>query len=273
METTNLEDNVGATARDKTPTDVLKGHIETYCKAFSSVTEGIEDLSKRSGVSTRTLWRLIAENPKRPYVSTVISLFKVFLGTQSYESVIQNIDPLLKQYVLRNVDTQFDEDSILDAPEAFSRDIKNDSVFRQILVLVQTRDVTIEEIRDQFGAYGVSLLESLESYGMVSVRDGLAVKTDKRVEIDFEATYKISCDLINNYYSISPTQDSVDTAHFILFGRLNKSAYDEIIRIDKKAYEEKRKIFAEKSNAGQIPTWTISAVGTTLKESNKRVLQ
>lgn len=272
METTKLDDNLSWQVAVDGPVEIVKSRISEYCKDFQSATDGLESLAKLSGVSTRTLWRIFGGESKRPYPSTVLALYKAFSGVSSDEGVMETLEPELKKYLTHAVDFRHMEEDIVEGSQELTNDILNDSSFRQILVLIQTRDVATSEIKEKFGLHGLGIIKALQSYNMATVKDEVVRPTDKIIELPTEATYKISKDLFSNFYQLQTADSSTPHCHYFQFGRLNQVAYNEICKIDKKAYEEKNKIFRERSNQGNIPAWTISSVATT-DDAKKKVLQ
>lgn len=243
--------------------DVIRQKIEEYIQDFDSREQGIFSLAKLSKVSDRTIYRLLSPDEKiNPQRSTLYNLVAVLLNSNNDEEFLSNVQILLQDRGISSILNDQKVEKVKLAPLEVTRFLKSDQTARILFLSVLHKRMDIEQVQSEFGNMGLLTLKKLEVFGVFRVSETGEIIHLKEIYFDDECDLLLFNDLLSHCYKLENLDVPGSNMHRYLFGRVNKVTYNELLKIDQKAFLEKKALLENFANEGEIPFWSISAIDT-----------
>ncbi|MDC1175356.1 helix-turn-helix transcriptional regulator [Bacteriovoracaceae bacterium] len=245
---------------------------------FPSEKIAIKSLSKKIGISERTLKRII-KGTHSPTYQTILKVYRYLKGTYNDRETVMAMPEILGTFV----DDEQDNFSLTNPNTYFSTEvdsyIRADSVFRSIYIETATGSVTKESVCYNHGKHGENVLIKMCEVGIIKeVKPNVYTAGLNRGCLDEVTSHEISKYLLE--YKFSPEKSGLEGENFYqcFFEGVTKDVYNELLRIDWNAYQKKKKLLQSKESKGDIKYWSISYTDTLSKEviyedNKKEVLQ
>lgn len=236
--------------------------LEILLQRFKNRDIGLRILSEKTNINEKTLKRVINQ-ASDPHTNTIRSFYSYFFTVQNNEAPSE-----LHQFIKRLIAKEIGSPQTLlqIGTEKLEEMLGNNKVFRDIYLYSRTGYVTKSWVQEEFGNYGVEVLELM-------LREDLLIEVDKNLYAQgaigvAKPPYVLKSilnDLVNNHLDQDRLSERGTNGAFFLVEGVSEEVKQEVLsRMEQFRQELSDLIFDEKSK-GKERLFVISAADT-LKE-------
>ena len=242
----------------------LQEVIELYLSDHEHLT--INSLSQRCGVSEPTLRRIQSNQVKTiPNDTTILKLLSYISKKTSISDIVDYFPgPLKNFFKAKVVPPHTKKTQFLEASIDLSNRLKDSVKYMIYKLSSNAGGVSEEKVSELFGQFGIQKLEELANEELVLYKDGkfTAKYENYRLSDDrFVDNFKATAGFIKpNKLNTSPYESSQIFCN--VSGAVSLKAYQEILKIKRKAVKKIREIVFDSENVGAIPVFVLGAVDT-----------
>ncbi len=224
-------------SQDLSIVDQVALDLATYLENYPNISFALKILSKDSGLSEKTLRRLINKE-NNPSYQTIFKLYMAFLDTEDESEVLKNCPKVIRE----KLDRVNPEKIRKAVPKAynFHELINSHPVISEIYVLAGIEDVSVSNIVYRFGQYGADCLAKLEKLQIVSkVGRGKYRLAEKQPQLNGAILKEIGLRFIDRY--LKDEESDLEGSNFIGFFAegLNIEGKRRWLEIDQASFLEK----------------------------------
>lgn len=232
----------------------IENALNSLVSNYKDSKKGLRLLSKKMGISEKTLIRLLNQTGK-PNYQTVFKIFRVYFNEYNDARVLTLVPEVVREYLIKrnpqelsnNQNYNLDSDILL----------QNNSVIAEIYIIASTGPVRLEDIEYRFGRNGLDLLEKmLEKKLLTEIHKDVFIIGKNQPIFDGKTIVSVGTSLISSH--AKPDNGESLGNNFISFYSegLSESAYQEWIAIDRKAFEAKFELTRKQKNLGNKRAFT-----------------
>lgn len=250
----------------KNSTDTVQGQLKTIIKQYLSENPRLtlNGLSQRCSVSEPTLRRICKGQIKTtPTVTTVVDILSYILKTQNVSEIASEypgpIAELLKE---KSNQTAIPIEPVYS--EGLNNNLKDPLKFMIYKMASHTHGVKAFKVVSLFGNHGLMLADELLEQGLLTkLNECFFANVSNFIVSDelFIDHFKAFADFIKPHKLATTSR-----AHSPLFANysasVNKQTYANIVKIQRQALKKMARLLQDPNNAGNIPSFVLSAVDT-----------
>lgn len=238
--------------------DQVRMDLSSYIDCYSNKTFAVRQLAKESGLSSKTIKRLLAGENKPTY-QTLFRLYSVFLDEQDYSLVLKKCPSLIREEI-KDYNPQDKEERKFSQPN-FLDVIKKEPLLIELLIQAACKPLHKSRIAFRYGEYGLELLEKLTSFNYLKeIEENVFGITKDVPQFDGEMLKFIGPYFIHRFLKSENTQiKNQNVINFFAEG-LNEAGKDEWIRIETESYYKKIEIANNSKYQGDIPMFSFGAI-------------
>ncbi|MGB0454629.1 MAG: hypothetical protein ACPGJV_13050 [Bacteriovoracaceae bacterium] len=248
--------------------------IEAFISGFDKPSTGLSELSKRSKVSTRTLYRVTSWET-RPTADTVLKIYKGLLGSKS-EDILSKLPKSVREFILKIEANENPHLLTKTTSELLVEEMKVDSYLRRIYLETIVKPIHPQYVFHKWGKEGQLRLNKLISNGFLTEDEenpGCYKRGSVRSEFSTELLAIMGVDLLQNDYK--PENSEIRGENFIQtwFANVNEEGYNEILKIRYEAYLKEIAITEDDRYQGDTYIFTHGCIDKLNIPQNKGVEQ
>jgi transcriptional regulator with XRE-family HTH domain len=211
--------------------------LATYLENYPNISFALKILSKDSGLSEKTLRRLINKE-NNPSYQTLFKLYLALLDTDNESEVLTKCPKVIKEK-LESVNPEKIRKCVPKTYD-FHELIKSHPVLAEIYILAGIQDVSVSNIVYRFGQYGADCLTKLENLEIVSkVGRGKYRLAEKQPQLNGAILKNFGLRFIDRY--LKDEESDIEGTNFIGFFAegLNAAGKKRWLEIDQASFLEK----------------------------------
>lgn len=243
--------------------------LEKYLSFFPNRSFALRNLSKETGLSEKTLRRLLKKE-NVPSNQTLFKLYFVFTKADSEDEVLDICPAVIKDRLKGFKPDSFQK--IHNKDFDFLEVIKTDPIVGEIYLLLGTKKVDLSHIVYHYGQYGSRALEKLVNLNIAQKVDhSLYTLSPKQPYLNASLLKELGIRMTRTF--LKEEAAAIEGTNFIaLYAEsLNKEGRKKWLEIENNAFQEKMKIASLNEYKGDISVFTFQV--TDDFESPSRTLQ
>lgn len=228
--------------------------LRSSLNTFNDPKKGIRIIANKTGIHEKTLKRILTEE-RRPTYLTVFRFYRFKLTARNDQEVMTNSPTIIAKY-LEQCNPQTIDEKVTFTSE-IDRELKTNSVFGEIYLLLGCGVVTLDEVQDRFGHYGVSILKKMEKLKMAKeMRTGIYELGTNICPLSSESVLFLGNHLSFNYASSDRGDMAGSNFHGLYVEGLSFEGLQQWLKIDQDAFKKKTDLLKDKRNLGNLKTFT-----------------
>lgn len=240
--------------------DQVCADLNAHIGKFKSVKIGVRLISEKIGVSERTLYRLLAKENKPTY-QTLYKIYREIHQTNNESLLIE----LVPQVIRDEIEKINPNKTTLNI--TYHKDIESeiyyDRTFAEIYFLAACAPITNELIQFRYGMSGMMTLERMvEMKALTRLENSTYTLGENQANFSAKTLKRVGLSLIEKYSKPSMAEEFGNNIIAFYAEGLSDEAYDEWLKIDKNAFEEKIKISNQKGALGTKRAFTFMVTDT-----------
>ena len=239
---------------NKTLEEEVRLALMSLTSTYKDSKKGARLLSKKMGISEKTLSRLIT-NSCKPNYQTIFKLFRVYFNEYNDARVLNLVPEVVREYLA----SRNPQDLTLNQNYNLDSDIllQNNSVLAEIYIIASTGPIHLDEIEYRFGQNGVELVNKmLDKKLLAEIQKDLFTVGKNQPIFDGKTIVAVGNTMIHS--QAKPENGESLGNNFIGFYAegLSESAYQKWVAIDRRAFQEKYELTRDQNNLGSRRAFT-----------------
>ena len=269
---TNSYENMDKSARLlKVQTDLQKCLNE-----FPNKNLAIKALAEKTLLNEKTIKRIL-KGSHSPSYQTILKIYRYLLATNSDRETVLKMPELLSNIIYKESENFSLENEDANFSTEIDFYLESDSVFRSVYVESGTGRVHRSKVGYEHGTYGLKTLDYMVKMDVIKeIEPEIYVSSKRRACLTPESTHHIARYLLDNKFHPEKCNLAGENMYQVVFDGIDTHTYNEILKIDWKAKEEKLQLLKQ-SKKGNVKFWSISYTDTLesscIYGNNKEVLQ
>ena len=240
--------------------DQVAFDIKSKLSEFNNIKTGITHLSADSGLSERTLYRMLNKENKPTYQS----LFKIYrtIFKTSNESLLLDLVPeVVKKEILKRNPNPVKEN--VTYQQDIETEIYYDKTYAEIYFLAACSPVSSELIQYRYGVNGMMTIEKmLEMKALKMCQDGLYTLGENQANFSAKTLKRIGTSFVEKYSKTVDAQELNNNLIAFYAEGLSDEAYRQWLKVDEKAFNEKVAIARKDGARGNKRAFTFNVTDT-----------
>lgn len=222
---------------------------------FEDAKSGLRVLSSLMGIHEKTLKRLL-DGENKPGPQTLLKIYRIILETDDDSLVIQKTTGHVRSTLKKAFPHV--RSTLMLKPE-IERELLRDRTLMEIYVLCGTNGVGRDFILYQYGQHGLTLLKKLQDTGVVTINaKGEFVLGNKQASLGHEGLKQMGMHLVDKF-SRPEQADELGENYLSLYAvGLTEEAYQQWLKIEEEAFEQKLSIARDEANHGDLKVFTFN---------------
>lgn len=259
-----------------TVNEQLRAMTEGFLANHPSLT--VNALATRSGIAATTLRRLLQEETKSEIAPhSVLALVSYILREKKISKLLTLIDGPVGELLRKSFDQFVFEEKVDHKLDHDLNEVFKDKLNYLIYKLAANQcGTTIDEVKNNFGLFGLQKLEELMAHGFIVVdKNNVLHAKEKNFSVDLKRAHELTHALVDQY---KPTDVSKGYSIFYSLSEgLTEEGVKEVKKIELDAVKKVFEVMNNKEFIGSIPYFSIflsDVIGMTPNQELKReVLQ
>ncbi|MCP4915079.1 MAG: hypothetical protein GY909_18315 [Oligoflexia bacterium] len=234
--------------------------LKSKLAEYNNIKTGITQLSGESGLSERTLYRMLNKENKPTYQS----LFKIYktIFKSSNESLLLDLVPeVVRAEILKRNPNPIKEN--VTYHQDIETEIYYDKTFAEIYFLAACAPVSNELIQYRYGMNGMLTVEKMiEMKALQMSKDGLYTLGENQANFSAKTLKRIGNSFVEKYSKTENAQELNNNLIAFYAEGLSDEAYRQWLKVDEKAFKEKVAIAKRDGSRGNKRAFTFNVTDT-----------
>lgn len=246
--------------------DIVINDLKSVLLNYDSETKGLAFISINTGLSSKTLKRII-KRKNNPSPQTLVKLYQFFTGAKDLRSFNKLTPPLIVERLKNSQVSELFADEILNSGDfTVEEEFLKCSVTRKIYAFAETGTISKEFIGFKYGEDGLKTAVNMVKLGLLKEKNGYYEKGTSKPILYGEMAFEQSITMISNFFDKSKLPLRGENQVTVHLSNLNCNGFNEWLKIDLAAYHQKVKIANNPKFQGKIKSWTTSHTDTMIRE-------
>ena len=231
---------------------------------FPSRKIGFKEIAEGSGVSDRTLRRILNQTHTTSYQS-IFKLYRYFFGLLNDRDTFKKMPKKMQEFVMKEYGNFSLTNSDSQWLPIIDEYLITDSVFRGIYIETACGPLSKERVAYEFGKRGLSILDKMCNLNVIrETESGIYIASTDRATLGPKAVKQISATLVENYFNEDKLDLRGENIAQMLFEGVDAYTFNELLKIDHRANNERLEVL-KNAGKGNIPYWHVS-ISDTLRD-------
>ncbi|WP_412473678.1 helix-turn-helix domain-containing protein [Halobacteriovorax sp. YZS-1-1] len=240
--------------------DQVVNDLTDNLKSYRNIKIGVRLISDKSGVSERTIYRLLAKENKPTY-QTLLKLYRAIYNTNNDTLLLSLVPEVIKNEINKCNPNRASEG--IQFHENIETQMLYDRTFAEIYILAACSPITNELIQYRYGMSGMLTLEKmLDMKALRQTKAGLYTLGENQTNFSAKTLKRLGMSLIEKYSKPQNAEDYGNNIIGFYAEGLSDEAYNRWLEVDAKAFEEKVKIANESKSKGTKRSFTFMVTDT-----------
>ena len=237
--------------------------LADYLERFPNKSFAVRVLAKESGLSEKTVKRLL-KSENKPTYQTIFKLYSIFFDEPDYQALLEKCPVVVSDYIKDYSPVEAQSSTTLN--HELLELLKKEPLFAELLVLAGTGPLHTSAIGYRYGQYGLEVLERLEKAEvLIKVSKESYTVSSKLPNFDGHAL-KFLGEYFVHRFSRPNDLMSENTISFYAEG-LNEEGLKAWLSVDTQAFYKKIEIAKNSKYKGAMPVFTFTATDKIVRES------
>ncbi len=211
--------------------------LDKKLREFKNVKIGVRLISEKSGVSERTIYRLLAKENKPTY-QTLYKLYRIIFNTSNESLLLTLVPDVIREEIKKcnpNVISQQ-----IQYHEEVEAQMAYDRTFAEIYIMAACAPITTELIQYRYGMSGMLTVEKmLEMKTLAQTKSGTYILGENQANFSAKTLKRLGLSLTEKYCKPQNAESFGENIISFFADGLSEEAYDKWLEIDARAFQEK----------------------------------
>ncbi|MFG1494251.1 hypothetical protein ACRXCV_13590 [Halobacteriovorax sp. GFR7] len=227
---------------------------------YKSVKIGVRLLSEKTGVSERTLYRILAKENKPTY-QTLFKIYRVIFNTSNESLLLDLVPEVIRKEIKKCNPNKISEK--IQYHQDIETQMSYDRTFAEIYILAACAPITNELIQYRYGMSGMLTVEKmLEMKALRISKSGHYTLGENQANFSAKTLKRLGLSLVEKYSKEQNAESYGENIIAFFAEGLSEEAYDRWLQVDAKAFEEKVAIAKEDKSKGTKRAFTFMVTDT-----------
>jgi transcriptional regulator with XRE-family HTH domain len=229
--------------------------LEKYFSNFPNKNFAIRVLAKESGISDKTIKRLLKLENKPTY-DTIFALYSVMLEIEDENQILDLVAPSIKTYLSKMTARKLKVKKKCNFIEV----LKKDPIICELFVKAATGGLIENAVVYRYGQYGMELLEKMTELNILrEVERGNYKLSPMAPSLEGEVLKFVGLRLTETYGNPASAQETNQNVMSFYASTLNEEGYKEWIKIDTEAFYKKLEVAQKEEFKGAKRYFTFNS--------------
>lgn len=234
--------------------------LEKKLSEYKNVKIGVRILSEKSGVSERTIYRILAKENKPTY-QTLFKIYRVLFSTGNESLLLTLVPEVIRKEIIKCNPNKISED--IQYLQDIETQMTYDRTFAEIYIMAACSPITNELIQYRFGMSGIMTIEKmLDMKALRLTKTGHYTLGENQANFSAQTLKRLGLSLAEKYSKPKNAESFGENIIAFFAEGLSEEAYDRWLQVDAKAFEEKIAIANEDKSKGIKRAFTFMVTDT-----------